>query len=286
MSNVLVVVLCETRCFELTGELFMKNMLNVVHGDLCLCVREEETTDNIFYRNAKYIFTEKEERYFDDKFNLVKEKEKSIEDWKELVNYGNMWLGGLNTDKQHGSSAILYYYRWVLLNKLKENNLIDKYDWFIVTRSDFMWEIQHPLIEFLDDNKIYIPYGEDYGGYTDRHIIVPRKYLIQTLDLITPIINEPKTIIKEVFNNKFDGNNLFNTEQYIKYILQKRGIEKHIKVFPYVMYCVRKSRGTTRWNLGQWNNERGFYIKYIYEYASFKYFKNYIKTQDDWKKYL
>ena len=67
-----------------------------------------------------------------------------------------------------GGSSILLFYRWLLLKKLIENNLIKKYNRFIITRSDFLWPIKHPPLNQMDEKYIWIPDGESFGGITDR----------------------------------------------------------------------------------------------------------------------
>jgi hypothetical protein len=53
-----------------------------------------------------------------------------------------------------------------------------------VTRSDFIWNIPHPDTKLLNENHIYIPDGEKYGGVTDRHTIIPAKYVETYLNII------------------------------------------------------------------------------------------------------
>jgi hypothetical protein len=40
------------------------------------------------------------------------------------------------------------------------------------------------------------------------------------------------------------------------------------------MYCVRSINGNTRWSLGNYSNELGYYIKYNSEYEKSSYYKN------------
>jgi hypothetical protein len=50
------------------------------------------------------------------------------------------------------------------------------------------------------------------------------------------------------------------------------------------MYSVRQESDTTRWSIGEYNPDLGYYIKYPSEYASFSAFKDRIKVRADWLK--
>ena len=54
---------------------------------------------------------------------------------------------------------ILTLFRWFLLKNLLDNDLLNKYDRFIITRSDFIYQLPHPKIEYMNENCIWIPEG-------------------------------------------------------------------------------------------------------------------------------
>ena len=58
MSKTLVIVLSETRAFELTFDNFKKNVIDVLNADLCLCIgiKKDYNYDNPFYKLCKYNF--------------------------------------------------------------------------------------------------------------------------------------------------------------------------------------------------------------------------------------
>jgi hypothetical protein len=47
-----------------------------------------------------------------------------------------------------------------------------------------------------------------------------------------------------------------------------------VKEFPYVMYTVRNVNGSTRWAIGDYSNELGYYVKYQGEYKKSSEYKN------------
>jgi hypothetical protein len=50
------------------------------------------------------------------------------------------------------------------MKNLLENDLLNKYDRFIITRSDYIYQLPHPKIELMNETNIWIPDCEHYGG--------------------------------------------------------------------------------------------------------------------------
>jgi hypothetical protein len=207
--------------------------------------------------------------------------------WREFLKIKNQFLGGIkDQNNQHpGSAGILIFFRWFLLKNLIDNDLINKYDRFIVTRSDFIYQLPHPKVEFMNTQNIWIPDGEHYNGYTDRHVILSKHNIESYLN---------------IFNNMvLHSNNYFikmktqcdwNVEQLIKLHLIENNVIHTVKEFPYIMYSVRNINGSTKWSEGTFSNEKGYYIKYRTEYEKSSYYKNNFEisnlTIDDFYNYL
>ena len=73
MSKTLVIILGETRAYELTFENFKKNIIDELDADLCLCigVKDDYDYDNPFYNLAKYNFLYDEPEDFGDAFEYA-----------------------------------------------------------------------------------------------------------------------------------------------------------------------------------------------------------------------
>ena len=70
--------------------------------------------------------------------------------WREFLKIKDQFLGGIK-DKNHqhsGSAGILIFFRWYLLKNLIDNDLINKYDRFIITRSDYIYQLPHPKHQY------------------------------------------------------------------------------------------------------------------------------------------
>ena len=79
--------------------------------------------------------------------------------WREFLKIKDQFMGGI-LDKEHqhpGSAGILIFFRWFLLKNLTESGLITQYDRFVITRSDFIYQLPHPKVEFMDKKNIWIP---------------------------------------------------------------------------------------------------------------------------------
>ena len=183
--------------------------------------------------------------------------------WREFLKIKDQFMGGIkDKDNEHpGSAGILIFYRWFLLKNLIDNNLIDEYDRFVITRSDYIYKLPHPKVERMSINNIWIPNGEKYGGYTDRHVILSKTNIIPYLNIFNMMV-----LKSNEYFHKMKNYNYWNLEQLIKFHLQQNNVEYLIKEFPYVMYTCRNHNGTTRWNLGCYYEQLGYYIKCPTEY--------------------
>lgn len=199
--------------------------------------------------------------------------------WRSLLGIRDQWLGGIKGKGAHpGSAGILIYFRWLLLQNILQEDLIDAYDRFVMTRSDFMWNVPHPPLSILSTKNVWIPNGEFYGGLTDRHMIVSRNDLRNVLNLIGDIVLRPKLLFNEM-SSRTD----WNLEKYILLHFKRYGLAERVRLFPYVSYTVRDVIDGTRWVAGTYNPERGMIVKYSSELASAQAFENLIKTKYDWE---
>lgn len=210
-----------------------------------------------------------------DNNNLVSEENvityKKPLHWREFLKIKDQFLGGIKDsyNEQPGSAGILIFFRWFLLKNLIDNDLINKYDRFIITRSDFIYQLPHPKIDLMNDNCIWIPDCEYYDGYTDRHVVLSKTNIVSYLNILNNFILKSNNYFIKMKNK-----NNWNLEQVIKFHLEQNNMLHLVKEFPYIMYSVRNNNGSTRWSQGNYSNELGYYIKYQSEYDKSSYYKN------------
>jgi hypothetical protein len=280
MIKTLVIILSETREDILTYDNFKKNVLDVLNADLCVCIgiKDDYDYENKYYKNALYKFLYKEPNDFGDAFDeaykevlhteidekvIVENNEVLLKPiyWREFLKIKNQFLGGIKDEhNQHpGSAGILIFFRYFLLKNIINNNLINKYDRFIITRSDFIYVLPYPDLIILDEKYIWIPDGESYGGYTDRMAVLSKTNIISYLNILNSFILKSND-----YYNKMKISDDWNLEKVIKFHLNEEKIP--VKLFPYIMYSIRNNNGSTRWAQGTYNEELGYYIKYDNEY--------------------
>jgi len=277
----LVVILSETRAHELTFPGFRKNVLDANAADLALCVAENEREDrqNPFYETAKYIWTYPEPEDWGDAFDRMQDALGGQGDWRRLLQVGDQWLGGVrDPDHEHpGSAGILLFFRSFLRTALIQSGVIDRYDRFVITRSDYMHELPHVPISSLSEDHVWLPYGEDYGGYTDRHMIVSREDVARALSIADDIVLDPDGLFAAM-----QARSRWNLERFIKLQFDRNGLSSRVRRFPPTMFTVRAVDGHTRWSRGTYRADLGYFVKYPGEYRRARLCKSVLGNRSAW----
>ena len=282
MESVLVIIFGETREYEHTFMHFKSNVLDVLQADLCLCVGDNarENKDNPFYKQAKYTWIYNEPEDWADALDFAQRTKGYKGNWRQLLKVKKKWLGGIKgKNGQRGSGAIHIFFMWLIKESIIKNNILNQFDRFIITRSDFIHRTPHVPLEFLDPNFIWIPNGEDHRGIMDRHIVAHRKDIIDVLSIADEIFSDPEKLY-----SKMSHYQKWNPEQYKKFIFDQMGLTSRIKRFPYTMYSIRSIDGKTRGSKGIFSPKFGYYVKYFYEYRSALTASKFVKEVSDWSK--
>ena len=261
--KILTIILAQTRSHELTWENFKTNVLDHLESDLALCVGEttgpsdqDQGDQDPFFKHAKYTWTYPEQDDWADAFNYMSG---GNDNWRILLNLENQLFGGIKNSGHDGSAGILLFFRWFLREKLIETGVIDEYDIFILTRSDYYYDSPHPNISSSDF--IWLPEGESYGGLSDRHMVIPRKYILQALNVTERMMRVPGNLY-ESMKNHHD----WNLEKYLAFHFVLEQLYEHVKYFPRIMYAVRSHTASTRWSEGYFEPEVNMLVKYQSEY--------------------
>lgn len=233
-----------------------------------------ENFSNDLWRNKVYGIKQSDDNLICEE-NVITYKKPLY--WREFLKVKDQFLGGIkDSHEQHpGSAGILIFFRWFLLKNLIENDLINKYDRFIITRSDYIYQLPHPKIELMNENYIWIPNCEHYGGYTDRHVVLSKNNIVSYLNILNNFV-----LRSNEYFMKMKNKNDWNLEKLIKFHLEQNNVLHIVKEFPYVMYSVRNINGSTRWSGGNYSNELGYYIKYQSEYDKSNHYKNEFKNSN------
>lgn len=263
-QKTLVIVLGQARADKLSWASFKKNVLETLDADLALCIGESpmNNNSNLYWANAKFKWEVPEYHDFGDGFDQIQmERYGKITNWRKILQIQNQWLGGIKGEgEQPGSAGLLIYFRAKLYDFLNDEYLTSTYQRFVITRSDFIWEIPHPKVERLDSDFLWFPYGEFYGGLTDRHVILSQKYLNTYLNLIDPILNSTDKLMRDMLTYNAKPN--WNLEKYILFRLKSLKLAHKIRYIPYIMYSVRKHSTPSRWSHGVYDPDLDCFVKY------------------------
>lgn len=242
--RVLVCVIPQVRYPELTWNSFKTNVLDELEADLLLCVGDSRpraqgklienasgNDDNDFFNNAKYIFRYQDPADWSEAFDIMSPA------WRDFAHIPDGWLGPAKKPHLHGGSGgVMLFFRWFLLKQLETNNLLEKYDQIVLTRSDYFWMKPHPK---LDCEHAWFPNGEFHGGLCDRHMVIPTKWAADFLGTGGTISKEQYQPMVNFFNERISqgwGHNwMYNIETYLWFRYLYAGHHTRIGFFPQKM---------------------------------------------------
>ena len=243
----LMIIPSETRGLDSTYKSLQTHVLNLSSSiDVGLFVSEE--SDVSLVPNYTYHYTLPE--YKDHREGLIHELNCLDIDIPETL------TNNKSLDNYQISTIIHIYYRLFILRMLQKHELIDKYDFFMINRSDLM-HTQDIDLSALNFNKVYLPNGEHWGGLPDRFAIIPKKHIENWLNIYDKMFFKD---LSEIYGSPAK----YGPEYMTKYNMEKHNIP--IKYIPYTFYCVRKPEDKTRWSAGVYVESIQLFVKYPTEY--------------------
>lgn len=273
----------ETRGAEVTSAPLLDLVVDELGADLALCVGDRED-ENVLYERAKYVWRLEEP----DNWGDLYDQRAGGSDWRCLLDLDENFLGGIEDPDfpTVGSGAIVLYFRDFLREKLVSLGLIDFYDWFVVTRSDFLWQAPHVRLEQLPNDRLWFLDGDRFGGLPDRHFVIPRQYMSTFLSCTSPIFDEPEALRRWLGNEMFvDGQGLLNVEMFLAWRLHALGLGDRVSYLPYFAFTVRPSSGSTRWAAGEFDDELGVFVKYPSERRRAMASAPLLQDQESWGRF-
>jgi hypothetical protein len=189
--------------------------------------------------------------------------------WTQFTTLPSIWWGrclDINGKMLPSAASALTYCRQTLLNNLRANSLLDKYDYLYITRCDTLYTMPMPDFSIFPKDKIWFPDGEGYGGYCDRHAVVPIGLAYEYLGLLEQMVsNSWKTFMAAIPYARGEG---INPEKQLKLQLSlSLPNETSIGFYPFIGFLVRPKNGPyTTWSEGQWNPKLNLFLKYPSEF--------------------
>ncbi|EJK65538.1 hypothetical protein THAOC_13587 [Thalassiosira oceanica] len=263
-----------------------KNVLdqNGTSVDLALMIMDDYNStypNSSLLERAKYIWTfPSYDNWIDavDEVNGTSWRETHLPTFKDLAatNGPSILFGPLRVFDEEknktvqfaGSAMLIFMIRWFLIQKIHEQGILEKYDRFVVTRTDHFYACHHSFMSLdLSDGRIWLPVGQDFGGYTDRHMVVGGENLIDALDLMTDMILkpfDPSPHLAEAKAGRFGPHH--NSESFLKHVWDSRNLT--VSRLPRVMYVCAVSSDTSHFKIAKIPSEHapGLLAKYQKEY--------------------
>ena len=239
----LVILTGELRSGEQAWTSLYRNLLDPNSADLALMI---ENPLKSLYPNSTLLDRAKYKWFFED-----------YKDWGDAVDLinGTSWrathltafkslnqwcilFGGI--EDFDGSAIIIFMIRWFLANNIMESDILNRYDTFVVTRTDHFYQCPHYFTQLdYSNNTLWVPEGEEYGGYSDRYYAISKNNLLVSLDIIERLFREP-------FEHDYDKH--ANSERFTKYVWDSNGF--NVKSFPRVMFTTASKYDSSRWMQG------------------------------------
>ena len=257
-NKTIVVALGNLRCGEKAWESLYKNVLDVNSADLALITQMPigGYENASLLERAKYVWIVPDYTDWADAIDLI-----NGTGWRRrvlpMVNPQSPMLGGVGNFS--GSGAIIFMYRFWLSQKIQELRLKEQYDRFVVTRNDHYYLCHHNL-EMLEPSSLWLPMGEDYGGITDRHLVVSSENVLKALDILPPILAHPESYMK-VYIRKNSISELILRERW-----REEGLLFKTNRFKRVMFTCMQPGDGSRWGQMKWRVKERVHLKYENEY--------------------
>ena len=268
----LVIVMGSIRGGEHAWQSMYENLLDINQADLALAVGvPNEQKNSSLYARANYVWEFEEFEDWGAALDMIASQDNPAYNksantsWRAiLADECPDILGGVIGFP--GSGGLILWVRWFISNKITELQLLQKYDRFVVTRSDFFYLCEFDFSKF-DVRKVWVPYGEDWGGITDRFVLAPSNKILPVLDIIPPILKEPAEyvlLLHEMFRTEKPFR--FNPEMFIQLRWQMQGIRAYR--FPRMMFTCAVAGDATRWHFPSQDSHgpNGVMLKHKNEY--------------------
>lgn len=181
----------------------------------------------------------------------------------------DQFLGGIANCGHPGSAGILLAFRWLIQRKVAELNLAREYDYMILSRADELYLCDHSALIPLDrPEDIYLPVGEYWNGYSDRHLFGTTQTFLRAINITTELVCRP-----EYWFGVFSDESVwFNLETTQRVMWWRMGLQ--VAEFNRSMLTVKKSDDPFRWSPGWQDNEAapfGLNLKYPRELHNERY---------------
>ncbi len=245
-QRVLVIIIGQVRGGDLAWKSLHKFLIRPLNAHLAIYVSNWQPS-TFLHNISQYIWAIPEYTDWGVVFEIaarVCRTDNITEKWRNYCKFPAQFMGGVANCSHAGSAGILLVFRWLVQQKILELNLLDKYDWFILTRADEMYLCNHHDFFVMNENHALLPPGEGYGGWSDRHIIGKSSVFMKMINITTELVCKPDYWFTTL--EKLGGD--FNLEKIQQLFWSHMNIP--VSEFPRSMFTVRTQHDPTRWSVG------------------------------------
>lgn len=274
MAKTLVVLLCQDREINRTFESLQKYVLDPVNGEVALVGTRSNASDGLPI-DHQWAADEPE-----DWLSALEQEGISRQTAFDIAKIDRMIFGDLSSPSTVGSGAIVLYWRRKMELALREQLAHLQYEWFIVTRSDFLWAAPLPPLPNFNRDKIYVLNGDHHKGVNDRFAMFHRSRASEFLSTTDRLFSAPVATAV-----RMKANGVVNPESFLRMEWAENQLLEHVETIPYLAYLIRSQEGTTRWSPGEWNASEQLFVKYPSEFSQAKVYSRWFKREKDWGKF-
>jgi hypothetical protein len=235
------------RSLDNTAESLNKHLIEALDADVAVCVSRVSSEDE--HKIAALpqnkiidccIYEDANEGYekLCDSISSARLGAMPSLPWRKALSINGNWLGGLRGIP--GSGMHLNYNYFKLNERLRSSTIQrNNYTHFIITRTDFQWLAPHPPLHLLSKKLAWIPEGEDYHGYNDRHIVCSAHNVHRYLNFFDTLISGEAYIYLSPYKS-------LNHEYQLKLHLIHQGIR--VGRFKNLAYITGGADTQTNWS--------------------------------------
>ena len=260
-ERTLLIITGSVRGSQIAHESLERHVLTPYAADLLLCTGVSSEHSSYLHQRARYLVEYPQVRDWRRVVDQVSYELFGHIKWRRYPLLGENLVGKYDA-RNHwtgiGSGFLTLYARYAALHWMEERGLVEQYDQFIITRSDFYYVADHPdPAELLSEqHHVAIPFQKsDHMGICDRHAVVDRVGLRAYLLALQSFLE---------YHPEYGP--YHNNETVLNMALRKI---HHIQPKRYLSpsYMVRADEdGTTTWSWGSRRDANGLWIKIEDEY--------------------
>jgi nucleoside-diphosphate-sugar epimerase len=247
--RVLVILIGEARGSDYAWKSLDKHFLKPYNAHLATLFTTSSPMTILQEKMAQFVWTVPEYEDWGVVFNLASAEcndAEHLRDWHMLFDIPEQWLGGIRGSGQPASAGILLAFRWLVQKHLIAHGLLDKYDYFVLSRADLLYQCDHESPLKFSEDSLNVPVGENWGGYTDRHLVAPKALFMQAINMTSELVCRP-----QYWHNILKDIPAVNLEKTLATMWKQLGLK--VREYPRSMFAVKLPEDHTRWSKGHQN---------------------------------